>query len=62
MPKIEENKRRDRRNLAALRAKGWRVLSLWQCQIEADEALRERLLTFLGPPGMRRNESEAISQ
>lgn len=31
LPKLEANRLRDRRNLAALRASSWRVLVLWEC-------------------------------
>lgn len=31
--KLEANKRRDHRNVLALRNKGWRVLTIWECQL-----------------------------
>jgi DNA mismatch endonuclease, patch repair protein len=34
--KIERNRRRDRRNFARLRREGWRVLRLWEHEIERD--------------------------
>ena len=34
--KIAETRRRDRRNFARLRRSGWRVIRLWEHQIEAD--------------------------
>ena len=34
--KIAETRRRDRRNFARLRRSGWRVVRLWEHQIEAD--------------------------
>ena len=34
--KIAETRRRDRRNFARLRRAGWRVVRLWEHQIEAD--------------------------
>lgn len=37
---------RDRRNLAALRHLGWRVLVVWECQVK-DPQLPERLEEFL---------------
>jgi DNA mismatch endonuclease (patch repair protein) len=33
LKKIDENRARDIRNRRKLRAAGWRVFSLWQCQI-----------------------------
>lgn len=49
-PKIEANRNRDAANVAALRAAGWEVLELWECEIRAGVGLAERLESFLGPP------------
>jgi len=46
--KIARNKARDQRSLDALRALGWQVLVIWECQIKDREALRRRLMDFLG--------------
>ncbi|MFZ2651666.1 MAG: very short patch repair endonuclease [Burkholderiaceae bacterium] len=32
--KLAENARRDRRNASALRALGWRVLTVWECKLK----------------------------
>jgi DNA mismatch endonuclease (patch repair protein) len=50
-PKFERNRVRDKRNRADLRAMGWTVLTVWQCQTREADELSTRLLTFLGPPG-----------
>jgi len=34
--KIEETRRRDQRNFRKLRSKGWKVLRIWEHQIETD--------------------------
>jgi len=34
--KIDKNRRRDRRNIQALRARGWTVLRVWQHEVERD--------------------------
>lgn len=47
--KIEGNRRRDQRNLEALRARGWDVLVLWECEVKCVAQLEERLNVFLGP-------------
>ena len=42
--KIERNRERDARNVAALQAAGWHVLVIWECQLSAkcrQETLRE---------------------
>ena len=36
LPKIEANQRRDAKKEEALRGLGWRVFTLWQCEIRAD--------------------------
>ena len=37
--KFEQNVRRDRRNEAALRKRGWRIIRIWECETESFEAL-----------------------
>ena len=49
LPKLEANRLRDRRNVAALRARGWRALVLWECQLSDVARLSRRLTRFLGP-------------
>lgn len=44
--KIATNKARDRRNQRALRADGWRVMRVWECQLST-KARRERALSEL---------------
>ncbi|BDA85504.1 very short patch repair endonuclease [Aureimonas sp. SA4125] len=51
IPKLEGNRQRDFRNVAALEAAGWRVLMVWECQLRDTAALADRLKDFLGPPG-----------
>lgn len=46
-PKLEENRRRDRRNVRALRGAGWDTLIVWECQLRDAEAVRGRIKTFL---------------
>jgi DNA mismatch endonuclease (patch repair protein) len=38
-PKIERNRRRDRRAHAALHRRGWASLTIWSCQVERDVAV-----------------------
>lgn len=47
LPKIETNRMRDRRNVAALEALGWRVLTLWECNIRNMVGIKEMLEEFL---------------
>lgn len=36
IPKLSRNQRRDRRVARSLRANGWSVLTIWECQAKAD--------------------------
>ena len=44
--KLNRNAARDRSNAAHLRRSGWKVLSIWECQVR-NENLTHRLKTFL---------------
>ncbi|ATY32536.1 very short patch repair endonuclease [Sphingomonas psychrotolerans] len=48
LPKLETNRERDARALAALEALGWRVLVVWECQMRNKDELASRVLTFWG--------------
>lgn len=50
-PKLERNRVRDKQNRSDLRAMGWSVITVWQCQTRNPDALSTRLLSFLGPAG-----------
>ncbi|HEV2517822.1 MAG TPA: very short patch repair endonuclease [Devosia sp.] len=45
--KFEVNVQRDRRNVAELRALGWAVLIVWQCETEREVELEAALREFL---------------
>jgi DNA mismatch endonuclease (patch repair protein) len=46
-PKLEKNRRRDRKNVRLLRADGWDVLVLWECELQREELLADRVVEFL---------------
>lgn len=48
LAKIARNVERDRANLAKLEASGWRSLVIWECALKDEDAVRERLKSFLG--------------
>jgi DNA mismatch endonuclease, patch repair protein len=48
LAKLERNRRRDVRTLRALRQLGWRVLTVWECQLNNPKQLRRRVSSFLG--------------
>ncbi len=46
--KIRGNAERDGRKVAALRRTGWRVLTVWECELRNAEGLERRLRRFFG--------------
>ncbi|MCX7170887.1 MAG: very short patch repair endonuclease [Proteobacteria bacterium] len=46
IPKLEANANRDTKNIAALKALGWRVLVLWECELPK-RSLEAKLSRFL---------------
>lgn len=47
LPKLEANRSRDRRNVAALIEAGWRVEVIWQCELVDTAKLTVRLQNLL---------------
>ena len=45
--KIEANRARDQRKEAALAKAGWRVVTVWQCELADREALADQLQSLL---------------
>lgn len=45
--KLSKNMLRDRKNCAALKRLGWRVMVIWECQIGNSSRLRSRIERFL---------------
>lgn len=45
--KISRNRVRDEKNIAALEALGWRTLTVFECELKDDDALKRRLLRLL---------------
>lgn len=50
--KIARNVARDAEQQAALAARGWAALTVWECALKDREALAADLVAFLGPPGV----------
>lgn len=48
--KFEGNVARDRRVTRELKSAGWRVIVVWECQLDRLPALARRLTRVLGPP------------
>ncbi|MFO1133742.1 MAG: very short patch repair endonuclease [Rhodoblastus sp.] len=47
-PKIDANRTRDRAVVERLQDLGWGCLTVWQCEVADTEALKARLVSFLG--------------
>lgn len=47
MPKLESNRIRDDKNGRALRALGWKIFVVWECQLSNKEQLKNKLRRFL---------------
>jgi DNA mismatch endonuclease (patch repair protein) len=45
--KRAKNRERDKRNRAALRRKGWTLLTIWECWTKESRKLTERIAGFL---------------
>jgi DNA mismatch endonuclease Vsr len=46
-PKLTKNKRRDKKNETMLRALGWDVLTLWECDLKNVSAVSQSIRIFL---------------
>jgi DNA mismatch endonuclease (patch repair protein) len=49
--KFSENVARDRRTSTSLKRLGWRVITVWECEVQAPARLRTRLRRLLGMSG-----------
>lgn len=47
IPKIERNQQRDVENIKNLRAAGWNVLIIWDCELRESTSLSNKILRFL---------------
>lgn len=49
LPKLENNRLRDRANQRSLKRLGWRFLIIWECELSNNDRTRSRISKFLGP-------------
>ncbi len=49
LPKLERNMVRDADHITTLGLMGWDVLVIWECEIEKDAGVAERIRQFLDP-------------
>ena len=48
LPKLQGNKDRHKRNTCVLRNRGWKVLTVWECQTKMSDKLTAKITQFLG--------------
>jgi len=48
IPKLKRNQVRDENNIAALRARAWKSLVIWECEVNRTAATVSRVRKFLG--------------
>lgn len=46
-PKLNANKERDTRNKKLLAKEGWKVLTIWECELKDTERLKQTIRRFL---------------
>ena len=49
VPKLQQNRERDRRHQRRLQEMGWRTLVVWECEITIQTLLVQRIRDFLDP-------------
>jgi DNA mismatch endonuclease, patch repair protein len=47
LPKLDGNRKRDRKHVIALKKLGWQCLVVWECKLNSIDPLRGRLKRFL---------------
>jgi DNA mismatch endonuclease (patch repair protein) len=47
IPKLDGNRKRDRRTVQLLKKQGWDVLVVWECETRNAELMKKRLMQFL---------------
>lgn len=47
-PKIENNRKRDAKNMKSLRDEGWKAAVVWQCELRNERNAQKKLKAFLG--------------
>jgi DNA mismatch endonuclease (patch repair protein) len=60
LPKLRRNQERDEDAIQALRAQGWDVLVIWECQAAAAESVGAMVSDFLGDRSLRRRRTKRV--
>ncbi|MGH8541827.1 MAG: very short patch repair endonuclease [Stenotrophobium sp.] len=48
--KLRGNVERDQQHVNALKNEGWKVLTIWECELQSNKALQRKLIRFLAHP------------
>lgn len=54
-PKLEKNVLRDEQHINELKKQGWRVLTVWECEIKDKADLEKTITAFLSAANLKRN-------
>lgn len=55
IPKLEKNVQRDRRNIEDLETKGWKVVVIWECEIEKEfDVCMDDVIRLIAEGGMKK--------
>lgn len=60
--RFEKNRKRDARQVRALRRAGWKALTVWECQLTDVSALSKRIRSFLGNRTRSRNAKRRLDK
>lgn len=61
LPKLSRNVTRDAKHLSRLRAVGWQVMIIWECETKDGDYLAARIRAFLGSPRRLRPVGETAT-
>lgn len=64
LPKLKRNHQRDIEHVAALRATGWRVLTIWECEMHNKKRLVRKIDRFIAKttPNYRFQSTSALTR
>ncbi len=46
-PKLERNSERDKQHIKDLKKLGWKVLTIWECEVQNEDEVEKKLTKFL---------------
>jgi DNA mismatch endonuclease (patch repair protein) len=55
IPKLQRNQLRDEKNIATLKAKGWKSIVIWECEVKLTSGVIPKIRKFLGSRAKHRH-------